>query len=376
MSILGTRVLRREDPAFLTVGGTYVADVRDSILDGALSVTYVRSVMAHALIGAIDCRAALAAPGVVGVFTAADLDAPAPAHSDLVAGLFPDGLARPLLAVDRVRFVGELVAIVVTEHPEQGADAADLVVVDYVPLPVVVDPVAAMAEDAPRVHPDHGSNVCFDIASMGVPTDFRDDFFAGCEVTVSERFVNQRVAACPLEVRSAAAGYADDGRLTMWVSSQTAQLVRNELVKTLGLEEGSVRVIAGPDVGGGFGPEDRRVPGGVVGGVVRGTSEATDAVDRDPHGEHDCDGPWTRSGAAGHDRRDFGWHGDPLPHGGRPRLRRVSDAGRVLAVSHPHDGDGLLRHRQPRDESGVGAHQQDADGRLPRRWPPGGSRGD
>ncbi len=256
MSILGTRVLRREDPAFLTVGGTYVADVRDPVLDGAAYVTYVRSEMAHALIRSIDAAAATAMPGVVAVFTAADLDTPPAAHAAMTASMgFPANLARPLLAIDRVRFVGELVAIVVTEQPYQGPDAAAAVIVDYEPLPVVLDPLAGRADGAPLLHPDHASNVCFDIAGMGVPTDFADDFFAACEVTASARIVNQRVAACPLEVRSAAAGYAADGRLTMWASSQGAQQVRDELIAALGLAEGSVRVIAGPDVGGGFGPK-------------------------------------------------------------------------------------------------------------------------
>src|SRR5918992_1565964 len=122
MSVLGNRVPRVEDPRLLTVGGTYVDDVA---LEGALHVTYVRSTIAHARVESIDASEARAAPGVVAVFTAADLDVgPLPASPFL-----NQQMPRPLLANDVVRFVGEPVAAIVSETRAQGVDAAELVVV-------------------------------------------------------------------------------------------------------------------------------------------------------------------------------------------------------------------------------------------------------
>ena len=129
MSIMGTRVVRTEDPRLLTNGGVYTDDLRVPELDGARTVTFVRSPVAHALITGIDTSAAVATPGVVAVLTAADLTAQ------------PEGgdpAAEPLLAADRVRYVGETVALVLTEHGYQGEDAAELVSVDYEPLPAVI----------------------------------------------------------------------------------------------------------------------------------------------------------------------------------------------------------------------------------------------
>src|SRR5688500_17165153 len=134
MSVLGNRVLRREDPKFLTVGGTYTADVRDPLLDGAAYVTYVRASMAHAKIESIDTSDAAALPGVLAIFTAADLGLEPVAASPF----FPQYM-RSLLASDVVRYVGEPVAVVLTERPEQGEDAAEAVIIDYDPLPAVVD---------------------------------------------------------------------------------------------------------------------------------------------------------------------------------------------------------------------------------------------
>ena len=137
MSIFGDRVVRVEDPKLLTDGGTYVADLRIPELDGAGHVTYVRSTVAHARLTSIEVDEARGAPGVLGVFTAADVDL-----ADLPPGtpMFNAAMTRPFLARDTVRFVGEPIAVIVTERPEQGADAAELVWADYEPLPAVVDP--------------------------------------------------------------------------------------------------------------------------------------------------------------------------------------------------------------------------------------------
>ncbi|MGD9702967.1 MAG: xanthine dehydrogenase family protein molybdopterin-binding subunit [Acidimicrobiia bacterium] len=244
-SILGNRVLRKEDPKFLTTGGVYVADLRDEpLLAGAAHVTYVRSTAAHARILSIDASAALEQPGVIGVFTGADLGLePLPAP-------FNPAVARPLLAMDVVRYVGEPIAAVVTERADQGEDAAEAVIVDYDFLEVLVDVDSALASST-HLYPAAGGNVVFDSSFLGMPGLTGDEFFAGCDVVVSERIVNQRVAPCPLEVRGAAAAW-DGGRLVQWLSTQHAQGAIDPIKAANGLEDGQLRVIT-PDVGGGFG---------------------------------------------------------------------------------------------------------------------------
>src|SRR5215210_8021267 len=151
-SILGTRVLRTEDPELLVGAGRFVADLD---LDGALHATFVRSEMANARITKIDTGAAAAAPGVVAVLTASDLPI-TPFHGFVKVH---DDFARPPLAVDRVRFVGEAIAVVLSETPAQGRDAADLVIVDYESLPSVIRPEDALADGAPVIIETHGNNI-------------------------------------------------------------------------------------------------------------------------------------------------------------------------------------------------------------------------
>jgi carbon-monoxide dehydrogenase large subunit len=254
MSIVGTRVVRIEDPRLLTVGGTYVDDVRVPELEGAAQATFVRSPVAHAQITAIDTSAALAEPGVVAVLTAQDIDdlAPPPPPPDdggaPAEGPMPLGgpFAEPVLAAGRVRFVGEPVAIVLTDGRYQGEDAAELVSVDYEPLPAVVGIDAALSGDA-LLFPEAESNV----AVQRDPAGSGGDPFSQCDVVVEHVIVNQRVAPVPLEGRASAAVWAD-GKLTVWTSTQAAQLVRFILAGAFGMDPAMVRVIT-PDVGGGFG---------------------------------------------------------------------------------------------------------------------------
>ncbi|HKY64915.1 MAG TPA: xanthine dehydrogenase family protein molybdopterin-binding subunit [Acidimicrobiales bacterium] len=251
MSILGTRVVRTEDPRLLTEGGRYTADLHDPALEGAVHATFVRSTVAHAVVTGVDVTDARARPGVVDVVAGADLDlAPLP-------GMANAAMARPLLARDRVRFVGEPVAVVLSETPEQGADAAEWVVVDYQPLAPVVDADDALAGEV-VLFPDVGTNL---VVTFGSDDDAAGvEVAAACEVVVRHRLVNPRVAACPLEGRSSAVAWVD-GRLVQWCSTQNAHGLRQALASTYGLDEPEVRVIA-PDVGGGFGakigghPED------------------------------------------------------------------------------------------------------------------------
>jgi carbon-monoxide dehydrogenase large subunit len=243
MSVLGTRVKRKEDPAFLTVGGTYTADLRDARLDGAVHATFVRSTMAHATIVQLDVTEARETPGVVDVITNADLvDFAAPKSG--MPGFIPDEMARPWLAADTVRFVGEPIALVLTEEPYQGEDAAELVIVDYEPLPAVVDAESALTNEV-VLFPDLGTNVALDVAG-------KDEIDVDAsEVVIRQRIVNHRVAACPLEVRSTAVTW-HNGRLLMWISNQAPHGVRGTLAELYGLQPAEVHVIA-PDVGGGFG---------------------------------------------------------------------------------------------------------------------------
>jgi carbon-monoxide dehydrogenase large subunit len=256
MSILGTRVIRTEDPRLLTAGAVYVDDLRIPELSGAARVTFVRSPIAHARITGIDTTQASREPGVIAVLTVADMDDLVPPPPDDGSGGEGDGgeggpvpiggaWAEPLLAADTVRYVGEPVAVVITDGRYQGEDAADLVSVDYDPLPAVVGPAAAASGEV-LLFPAAGTNVP---AANEVSTD--DTPFSGCDVVVEQDIVNQRVACMPMEGRATAAAVAG-GRLTVWHSSQNAQLCRLILCGALSMAPDQIRVVV-PDVGGGFG---------------------------------------------------------------------------------------------------------------------------
>ncbi len=244
MSILGTRVVRTEDPGFLTRGGVYTDDVQ---LPGACHVFFVRSPVAHARIASIDVSAAREAPGVIAAFTGADL-ADLPPLGPMVPGAIDGRMRQPVLARDVVRFVGEPVAVVVTEDPYQGEDAAELVDADYDLLPPVVD-MAAAAGGAGLLFPEAGTNVA---ASFGEVADFDPGLFDECEVVVTRTILNQRVAPAPMETRAAIAAWGEDGRLTAWIPNQGAQGTRDALAGMLGIDPATLRIIT-PDVGGAFG---------------------------------------------------------------------------------------------------------------------------
>jgi carbon-monoxide dehydrogenase large subunit len=246
-SILGNRVARLEDPRFLTVGGTYVEDLG---FPDAAWVTYVRASLAHARIAAIDVSEAKTAPGVLAVLTGDDLAELGLAPPSTPS--FPEGMRRPFVARNVVRFVGEPVVAIVAEDRASGADAADLVAVDYEPLPAVVDPETAL-RDEQLLFPDVGTNVVQRFTS-GSRADF-----GGCEVVVEERIVNQRLTAAPIEPRSAAAYWTDDGRLVHHAACQGAHPSRDLLAAVYDLDPARVRVVV-PDVGGGFGAKSRTFP--------------------------------------------------------------------------------------------------------------------
>lgn len=246
MSILGTRVVRIEDPRFLKGEGTYIGNLE---MPGAVHLTFVRSQNAHARITAIDTSEALAVPGVRAVWTAADIDlAPAgPAHA-----FMNKGIRFPYLAIDTVRYVGDLVAIVVSDDKSIGTDAAELVIVDYEPLPVVIDLDESFSNEN-LIHPEAETNVVLTFAAAS-----NDDIFADCEVVVDLTIENQRVAPAPMEVRACVASW-DGTRLTQWACSQGAHGARDGLAEILGIDKSNVRVIT-PDVGGGFGAKSGVYP--------------------------------------------------------------------------------------------------------------------
>jgi carbon-monoxide dehydrogenase large subunit len=260
-SILGNRVLRKEDPKFLTTGGEYVDDLlNEPRLVGGLHVTYARSSAAHARVLSIDTSEAESMPGVVAVFTAASLELqPVPAA-------FNPMVARTLLASDKVRYVGEPIVAIVTETREQGEDAAEAIIVDYDYLEAFVDLETSMASST-HIYESAGSNVVFDTTALGIPENTGDAYFEGCEVIVKGRFMNQRVAPCPLEVRGAAAVWGDDGRLTQWLSTQHAQGSVAPIAAANGVAEKKVHILT-PDVGGGFGAKIGAYPEELLLGVI------------------------------------------------------------------------------------------------------------
>ncbi len=364
-SILGNRVVRKEDPKFLTVGGTYLADLHDERLDGAVYATYVRSAMAHAKIVSIDTSTAAGMPGVVAVFTGTDLglqQAPSP---------FNPGVHRTLLATEVVRYVGEPVAVVLSEQPDVGADAAEQVIVDYEPLEALVDMEAALA--GTPIYPDAGSNAVFTSSMLGMPPITDDDFFAGCDVVVRHRFLNQRVAPCPLEPRSAAVAW-EDGRLVQWLSTQHAHGARDSIKAANGLEDGAVRIIA-PDVGGGFGAKIGTYPEDLLLGPPRQGGRPAGPLAREPLREHARPRPRARSDPGRHHRRHQGRHRLGLPPRGAPGLRRLRRGRHDAGPLHdPPHVVGRVPHPEDRVHHVVRRHQHDAHRRLPGRRPARGDR--
>jgi carbon-monoxide dehydrogenase large subunit len=266
--ILGSPTLRSEDRALLTGAARYLDDVP---AEGALHGVFVRSPIAHALVQSVDADEARAMPGVVGVFVAGDMGGlRMPPVEDS-----PEVFARPLLAIDRVRFVGEPVAVVVARTRAQGMDAAEAVAVDYEPLAPVIDPEAALAPDAPILFQAHGSNLAIRVDDVAEDPDPLD----GAEIVVRARFVNQRVAPVPMEPNGALAiaGAAPGPPLvTLWASVQAPHDTRHIVAQVLGLDSSQVRVRTAA-VGGGFGGKIPTYPEHVViawlarhlGGAVR-----------------------------------------------------------------------------------------------------------
>ena len=246
---LGAGVLRTEDARLLTGRGRYIADLDEPLLAGAAHAVFVRSTVAHGGLVAVDVDDARAMPGVLGVFTADDVDiGPVPGPIPM----FPPEMSAPVLAVGRVRYAGEPVAAVVASSVAAAEDAAEAVVVEVEPLPVVLGPEAAARDDV-VLFPEVGTNLASEFA-VGAEVDDLADLFADCEVVVRQRIAVPRLAAVPLEGRVCASVWDADGRLHHWLSVQAPHAVKAALARLFAVEPEQVRVIA-PDVGGGFGPK-------------------------------------------------------------------------------------------------------------------------
>ena len=247
--IFGSGIRRREDPRLITGGSVYTDDVT---LPGMVHAAILRSPHAHARITGVDTAAAAAAPGVIAVYTGADVDgvlAPIPC-----AWIPPDSdvkaVAHPAIAKDVVRYQGDAVAVVVADTRYQAEDALELINVGYEPLPAVVNPAAAMDAGAPQLHDDAPNNQAFHwVASGGDP----DAAFAEADVVVSDTIVQQRLVPNAMEPRSAVANWLRSmGELTLWSTSQNPHIVRFLASLITGVAEHKIRVIA-TEVGGGFG---------------------------------------------------------------------------------------------------------------------------
>jgi carbon-monoxide dehydrogenase large subunit len=242
----GARINRVEDARLLTGRGTYADDVS---LPGMLHACFVRSPFARATIGAIDTSAAAAVPGVRFVFTAADLNPGVVEQWHSMSGRGGPETPRPPLAEGEVRFVGDPVALVVAESRAIAEDAAELVEIDFVPLPAVVD--FATAPDNPAlVHEAHGSNV---ICEMGTPPGMLDEVLASAAHVVTSAIEQQGYAAVPMEGRGLVVDHAPaTGELTIYAATQSPHEVRAFCARLLGMPEHRIRVVM-RDTGGGFG---------------------------------------------------------------------------------------------------------------------------
>ena len=252
---IGASTKRREDLRFLTGNGRYTDDIN---LRGQLYAYFLRSQVAHARINAIDTSTAEAMPGVVKVFTAKDFEG---------VGGMPCGWQvtdkhgqpmqepkHPILADGKVRHVGDPIAVVVAETAELARDAAETIEVDLSELPAVVDMKAALNPDAPKVHDDLSSNLCYDWGFVEENKAAVDEAFTKAAHVTTLELVNQRLVANPMEPRVAVGDYDPWNDLsTLYTTSQNPHVIRLLMgAFVLGIPEHKLRVVA-PDVGGGFG---------------------------------------------------------------------------------------------------------------------------
>jgi carbon-monoxide dehydrogenase large subunit len=258
--VFGSGIRRREDPRLLTGTARYTADFA---LPGMAHAAILRSFHGHARVRGIDTSRAKSAPGVVAVFTGADVDGalqPIPC-----AWLVPNADLKVApyraMATDVVRYVGDAVAVVVAESDYQAHDALELIEVDYEPLPAVVDPQKATAPDAPQLHAEAPGNVAFHWTVAGGDVDAA---FSSADVVIRDRIIQQRLIPTAMEPRGAVAQFTPaTGELTLWNTTQNPHIARFILSAVTGVPEDRLRVVA-PEVGGGFGSKIPQIQGDFI----------------------------------------------------------------------------------------------------------------
>ncbi len=256
MQFSGQSLKRFEDHRLLTGNGAYVDDLK---LPGMVHAGVIRSPHAHACIISIDSAEALAFPGVLAVYTASDLGPEVSSVTSRTDAGADDlrPVDHPILATEKVCYVGQAVAVVVAEDPYTLGDAMKLVQVEYAPLTAVMDPVLASTPESPLLHPEIGTNVAMRVTRGGGDVE---GAFERAHVTVSQRYDVQRLAPAPMEPRGAVAEYEPRRNMvTLRDSTQNPHGAKRNLVKALNRTEDSVRVVT-PDVGGGFGEKGQFFP--------------------------------------------------------------------------------------------------------------------
>ena len=243
--LVGSRVKRREDPRLITGRATYVDDIQ---LVRMLHMAVVRSEHAHAGITNLDVSRARSMPGVVLVMTADDVPIPSlPSAPGTPDAKMPP---HPPLAKDKVRHVGDPIAVVIAEDRYQARDAAEAVEVTYEPLSAVVDVERATDPDAPQIHDGVERNIGYLWVLQAGDTD---EAFRDAAVTVKQKMISQRLMGTPIEPRAVLADHRPGAEtLTLWTSTQIPHLLKPNIAALFGMPENNVRVIA-PEVGGGFG---------------------------------------------------------------------------------------------------------------------------
>jgi carbon-monoxide dehydrogenase large subunit len=265
---VGRSVLRREDRRLLIGRGQFIGDI---VLPHMLHAAMVRSQIAHGRIKSIDKSQALNSPGVEFVLTGEDLRAMLPANSDMPAlHSIPminkwvqqtqhkvNDIREPVLTTGKVMHVGQVIAVVIASSRYEAEDAADLIRVEYEPIPAVVDIEAALAPDSPIVHEEHPTNLA---AEFSISKGNVEAAMSKAPHRLKRRFYSHRYGAVPMECRGMVASYDERTEsLTAWATSQTVHALQREIAQMLRLPEAKVRVIA-PDVGGGFGPKGHAYP--------------------------------------------------------------------------------------------------------------------
>ncbi|MDA2932933.1 molybdopterin-dependent oxidoreductase [Acidobacteria bacterium AH-259-D05] len=288
--VLGSSIRRREDPALLTGKGKYTDDLT---LPNMLYASILRSPYAHANMGSIDVTQAQALEGIVAVFTGEDVKKSGVPGMIPVGWLLPDIKTppHPILATERVRYVGDAVAVIVAEDRYTARDALELVEVEYESLPVVTNPAQATEKEAPQIHPEAENNIAFDweLGDQGKT----DEAFAQAAHHIKVQIRNNRLIPHAIEPRATLADYdSSKGHLTIWMTSQNPHIHRLLMsMASLGLPEHKIRVIA-PEVGGGFGSKIHHYPDEAItawcsmqlGRPVKWTATRSEASLIDAHG--------------------------------------------------------------------------------------------